>query len=525
MPRFSSPRFGVDYVRGFGCIRKRRNLEIPWRPADTFYIDCSGALRGLPKLLPGSAPVTSYLRRVYLDGRALARFEIGVFTHPDHRAHAVPFQFADIVNWFWEYAVVLLERKRPRRGADASDGRNAMRPLPMPLREAVLKLIGHFFAQTSVCGDAPNGTYEILEPHMQIVAEVTDKELERRAKRRWKIDPDGLLWFATEPISGLRGDTIDAVYILHRGDYIRKPDDPNFRTLRAIRALTAALHADLELLACLLRASAGGRVRLDYIVDYLHDLAEGLRPDTSYRHSAFEAIQRFIPVFEEFRANHISRLAMAVRASEMLHPARSEIVGFLDRHLARLDGSTVPRIGMEGQGSTHPSYAGKGASVFISYSHDSNDHRQRVLVLSERLRGDGIHAHLDRYEQSPPQGWAQWMIQQIESADFVLVICTKTYRDRFERRDTPRGLGAKWEGAVVTQQLYESGAWNTKFIPVVFHPNDIDHIPTPLRGATYHSLSAPDGYETLYRFLTGQPEIIKRPVGEVRNLPPKDILS
>jgi hypothetical protein len=33
--------------------------------------------------------------------------------------------------------------------------------------------------------------------------------------------------------------------------------------------------------------------------------------------------------------------------------------------------------------------------VFISYSHDSEAHRERVLALSERLRADGIDADLD----------------------------------------------------------------------------------------------------------------------------------
>jgi hypothetical protein len=46
-------------------------------------------------------------------------------------------------------------------------------------------------------------------------------------------------------------------------------------------------------------------------------------------------------------------------------------------------------------------------TVFISYSHDSDAHRDRVLGLSERLRADGIATILDRYVEkgSPPEGW------------------------------------------------------------------------------------------------------------------------
>jgi SEFIR domain len=40
--------------------------------------------------------------------------------------------------------------------------------------------------------------------------------------------------------------------------------------------------------------------------------------------------------------------------------------------------------------------------VFISYSHDSPDHQNRVLELVNRLRSDGIDAIIDQYVQSPP---------------------------------------------------------------------------------------------------------------------------
>jgi len=36
--------------------------------------------------------------------------------------------------------------------------------------------------------------------------------------------------------------------------------------------------------------------------------------------------------------------------------------------------------------------------VFISYSHDSAEHADRVLALSNRLHEDGIDCILDQYE-------------------------------------------------------------------------------------------------------------------------------
>jgi hypothetical protein len=39
--------------------------------------------------------------------------------------------------------------------------------------------------------------------------------------------------------------------------------------------------------------------------------------------------------------------------------------------------------------------------VLISYSHDSPEHRQRVLGLAERLRTDGIDCTIDQYAVVP----------------------------------------------------------------------------------------------------------------------------
>ena len=47
--------------------------------------------------------------------------------------------------------------------------------------------------------------------------------------------------------------------------------------------------------------------------------------------------------------------------------------------------------------------------VFISYSHDSPEHRTRVLNFAEKLRKDGLDAWIDQYESWPEKGWPLWM--------------------------------------------------------------------------------------------------------------------
>lgn len=153
--------------------------------------------------------------------------------------------------------------------------------------------------------------------------------------------------------------------------------------------------------------------------------------------------------------------------------------------------------------------------VFISYSHDNDPHRQRVLELSERLRGDGYETRLDRYiNGSPPEGWPRWMLNQFDDASHVLVVCTETYYRRFRGKEAPGvGKGVDWEGAVITQALYDSKSLNRRFIPVVFNPSDTAHIPEPLHSATWHQPLPGKGYEDLRDALDGAAGIEPSPVG------------
>ena len=159
--------------------------------------------------------------------------------------------------------------------------------------------------------------------------------------------------------------------------------------------------------------------------------------------------------------------------------------------------------------------------AFISYSHDSVEHKRRVRALSDRLRREGIDSNIDQYEQAPSEGWPRWMERQIEEADFVLIVCTEAYERRFRGLEEPgRGLGGNWEGTILTQHLYDTQAQNTRFIPVLFSSQDEPYIPVVLRGTTRYRLDTEEGYVKLYRHLTAQPETQRPELGQRRVLPP-----
>jgi len=107
--------------------------------------------------------------------------------------------------------------------------------------------------------------------------------------------------------------------------------------------------------------------------------------------------------------------------------------------------------------------------VFISYSHESMEHSARVLELANRLRDDGVDAWVDQYTGSPPEGWPRWTINQISASDYVICVCSATYRKAFEGRDDPeRGLGVNAEGYAISQDLYDHGNVSEKYIPIGF---------------------------------------------------------
>ncbi len=137
--------------------------------------------------------------------------------------------------------------------------------------------------------------------------------------------------------------------------------------------------------------------------------------------------------------------------------------------------------------------------VFISYSHDSTRHDARVLELSNRLRTESnIECRIDQHEVSPPEGWPKWMDRHVAESDFVLVVCTETYKKRVDGKELPgRGLGVRWESTLIYQTLYDAGAENTRFVPVVFSEDDVQFIPKPLGGATRIDLGKSDGYQQL----------------------------
>jgi SEFIR domain len=162
--------------------------------------------------------------------------------------------------------------------------------------------------------------------------------------------------------------------------------------------------------------------------------------------------------------------------------------------------------------------------AFISYSHDSTEHEELVLRFARRLRKDGVDAQIDQFVGGrPTEGWPRWMLDKLDWAEFVLLICTETYYRRFRGHEVlDRGRGVDWEGQLITLEIYNAKSRSTKFVPVIFGSKDKRFIPEPLSDHVY-CLDSEKNYQELYGFLTGQAGVPLPELGPAKQILRKDV--
>ncbi|MCC6591426.1 MAG: toll/interleukin-1 receptor domain-containing protein [Bryobacterales bacterium] len=143
--------------------------------------------------------------------------------------------------------------------------------------------------------------------------------------------------------------------------------------------------------------------------------------------------------------------------------------------------------------------------VYISYSHDSDEHSAEVKQFAGRLRADGIEGVLDQDATVPAEGWPKWIERQLTESEYVIVVCSPAYKAEVEGTITPvRDRGRRWEGALIYQQIYNAGGENLRFIPVLIGEVSSEAIPLPLQGTTFYRVDEAADYEALRRRLAGE---------------------
>ena len=110
-------------------------------------------------------------------------------------------------------------------------------------------------------------------------------------------------------------------------------------------------------------------------------------------------------------------------------------------------------------------------TVFISYSWDSEDHRQWVIRLATALVSNGVNVLIDEWDLDLGDDLAKFMEQGVRDADRVLIVCTDEY---VRKADAGIG-GVGYEKMIVTGELVRN-VGTKKFIPVIREGRDPDKL-------------------------------------------------
>jgi len=152
-------------------------------------------------------------------------------------------------------------------------------------------------------------------------------------------------------------------------------------------------------------------------------------------------------------------------------------------------------------------------TCFISYSWDSDSHRNWVRTLGERLQLSGVTTFLDQWDVRLGADLTRYMESSIRESEFVLLICTPCFATKANA-----GLGGVgYEKLIVTGEMFCRVSPDTKFVPVLRVGDQRTALPSYLLSKAFIDFRLDDefekNFELLLRHLHGAPELQRPPLG------------
>jgi hypothetical protein len=134
--------------------------------------------------------------------------------------------------------------------------------------------------------------------------------------------------------------------------------------------------------------------------------------------------------------------------------------------------------------------------AFLSYAWEGDYMKEWVKSFAIRLRADGVESILDQWETVPGDHLSSFMERAVRESDFVVVVCTPTYK-----RKSDQGIGGVgYEGSIMTGELV-TGASRRKFIPTLRLGTWTEAAPSWLLGSFYVDLTGDPFSENSYKEL------------------------
>jgi hypothetical protein len=133
--------------------------------------------------------------------------------------------------------------------------------------------------------------------------------------------------------------------------------------------------------------------------------------------------------------------------------------------------------------------------VFISYAWEGPGHKAWVEEFARRLERSGFEVVLDQWHLALGDQIATFIEEAIKTCEFVLLVCTPTYKKRSDRRIG--GVGYENDIMAAERLIHRSN----RFIPILRTGNWNDATPTWLLGTFGVELSGDPYDEGNYRYL------------------------
>lgn len=156
--------------------------------------------------------------------------------------------------------------------------------------------------------------------------------------------------------------------------------------------------------------------------------------------------------------------------------------------------------------------------VFISYSHETPEHKEWVTTFATHLRSSGVDALLDLWELQYGDDITLFMEEGIKTSSRVILICTETYKKKAE--DPIGGVG--YERLIVTNEIAKD-IRTSKYLCVLRSGDPKSSIPdfagTRLFADFRPGADYDEGLKLLLRDIHAKPENPKPIIGPVPDLP------
>lgn len=150
--------------------------------------------------------------------------------------------------------------------------------------------------------------------------------------------------------------------------------------------------------------------------------------------------------------------------------------------------------------------------IFISYSHDSQAHKDWVLKLATRLVANGIDVVLDQWDLTLGSDLPRFMESGLTSVERVIAICSDNYT---QKANAGQG-GVGYEKMILTAQLMEQ-ITGDRIVPVIRDNSSQTPLPIFLGARVFvdfrDDLMYESKYAELLRDLHGQQIKPRPPLG------------